>query len=332
MDFIQNSFSKKRALHYDHYDRSNPYNMSFEQRGYHPPSFSADRPSTRRPFMPGTREFEQSPPPSLTSDPNFDILDWHPAYQSCQRFFLDHAQHEAATQSLCALMNIRLPFQYMSNPVESSTPPHTSHPPPVSQYPLNFQRGTSPPHRPRGSPDRAPPTFVSLIPYIKRLVVTGFDKPPILHGLFGDNYKRGVLPHLECERRNYLFAAKQGGWGCKQAYDQGSGTGGDESVPFIKPLQEAKIEELRAAEKAWSEWLAMEDWMVGPHAPKEDPEPRVAPRRHANGDGGVAMNGNGTAVLPDSVPEAFEQQTADEANGNGHSRHDVREPRPEQDR
>jgi hypothetical protein len=27
------------------------------------------------------------------SDDNFDIFEWYPRYQSCQRYFLDHAQH-----------------------------------------------------------------------------------------------------------------------------------------------------------------------------------------------------------------------------------------------
>lgn len=40
-------------------------------------------------------------------------------------------------------------------------------------------------------------------------------------------------------------------------------------VPFMKPLDEARGEELAAAEKAWGRWLAMEDWMVGPYAPGE---------------------------------------------------------------
>lgn len=46
-------------------------------------------------------------------------------------------------------------------------------------------------------------------------------------------------------------------------YDAGSGGGGDETAPFMKPLEDARGEELVAAEKAWSGWLAMEDWMVG---------------------------------------------------------------------
>lgn len=121
------------------------------------------------------------------------------------------------------------------------------------------------------SSNQTAPTFVSLIPYIRRLVVTGFDKAAILHGFFGDDYTRGALPHVDCERRNYLFAAKHGGWrSCKKQYDIGSGMGADESVPFMKPLDEAKMEELTAAEKAWSGWLAMEDWMIGPRAPDDE--------------------------------------------------------------
>ena len=52
-------------------------------------------------------------------------------------------------------------------------------------------------------------------------------------------------------------------------YDNGSGMGSDETLPFMKPLDEAKMEELTAADKAWSGWLAMEDWMLGPRAPAD---------------------------------------------------------------
>lgn len=228
-------------------------------------------------------EFPSAAP--LTGDPNFDIIDWHPAYQSCQRYFLDHAQHEPGTQALCALINIRLPFQSLHHPITSSTPPqnnnNNTHSPSPSHSASHFALNAhlrppnnglhSPAHSStNGSSLPAPPTFVSLIPYIRRLIVTGFDKPPILHGFFGDDYARGVSPHLDCERRNYLFAAKHGGWRtCKKHYDAGSGGSGDESVPFMKPLEETRVEEILAAEKAWSQWLAMEDWMVGPRAPGE---------------------------------------------------------------
>ncbi|EGP82870.1 uncharacterized protein MYCGRDRAFT_18237, partial [Zymoseptoria tritici IPO323] len=203
------------------------------------------------------------------TSPSFDILEWHPAYQSCQRYFLDHAQHDPGTQAVCALINIRLPFQWLGSPVTSSS--HTNHA-------FTFSSGNGPSNmRLNPSPSRAagPPIFVSPIPYIRRLVVTGFDKPPILHGFFGDDYVKGIMPHVECERRNYLFAAKSGGWrSCKRAYDVGSGggvgggAGGDETVPFMKALKDVPAEGVRAAEADWSRWLGMEDWMVGEDGPE----------------------------------------------------------------
>lgn len=217
---------------------------------------------------------EISAPPPLTSDPNFDIIDWYPAYQSCQKYFLDHAQHEPGTQALCALVNIRLPFQWHTNPVTSSVPPGANGSTPSSAHsnsqftftPGTYQRtnglsNNQPSHHAQQSQGA---NFISLIPYIRRLIITGFDKPPILHGFFGDSYKAGIAPHLDCERRNYLFAAKHGGWRtCKKSYDAGSCGRGDETAPFMKPLEDASSEELEAAEKAWGKWLAMEDWMVG---------------------------------------------------------------------
>lgn len=239
---------------------------------------------------------DEPPAPPPISDPNFDIIEWHPAYQSCQRYFLDHAQHEPGTQALCALINIRLPFQWLSNPINSSTPPNTAPSPAHSNSQFTFTpylRSTANGMNSRShstasnSHHQQPPTFVSLVPYIRRLIITGFDKPPILHGFFGDDYLRGVSRHLECERRNYLFAAKHGGWRtCKKHYDAGSGGGADESTPFMKPLEEAKVEEIMAAEKAWSQWLAMEDWMVGPRAP-EDGE---------NGIGGLGGSSQGSSA------------------------------------
>lgn len=188
-----------------------------------------------------------SAPAPLTGDPNFDIIDWHPAYQSCQRYFLDHAQHEPGTQALCALINIRLPCQWLSNPVLSSSttaqsPAHPSN----SQFTFKpYPRQNENSHAQSQSP-----VFVSLIPYIRRLIITGFDKPPILHGFFGDSYKTGISPHLDCERRNYLFAAKQNGWrSCQELY-----ASGDETPPFMKPLEDASADEVAAADKAWSKW------------------------------------------------------------------------------
>ena len=259
--------------------------------------------------MDGPADEQQAPP--LTSDPNFDILEWHPAYQSCQRYFLDHAQHEPGTQALCALINIRLPFQWPANPIMSSNQPAAGQGSSNSSYNFNFPRpGTNNIHSPgrsRTSNNQSAPVFVSLIPYIRRLVITGFDKTPILHGFFGDDYARGALPHLECERRNYLFAAKHGGWrSCKKQYDNGSGCGGDECVPFMKPLDEAKMEELTAAEKAWSGWLAMEDWMVGPRAPDETGA--GSSQQNQQGDHQRHGVGGETGLLPDGLDEGFDRR------------------------
>ncbi|TID15578.1 U3 small nucleolar RNA-associated protein 25 [Venturia nashicola] len=191
------------------------------------------------------------------SGPNFDVLDWHPHYVSCQRYFLDHAQHDPATRSACALLNILLPCQWPSNPVMSSSgcPPQ---PHAQGAYSALYSR-----HPDAG--DRAGPRpAVSLVPFIRRMVVTGFDKDGVLHGFFGDAWRKGVGPLQECERRNYLFAAKSAGWAkVKYQYDMSD----NQTVPFIKPLQNVQLQEIEAAEKEWSNWLAMEDWMVGPRAP-----------------------------------------------------------------
>ena len=119
--------------------------------------------------------------------------------------------------------------------------------------------------RPTPHPHQAH-TAVSLIPYLRRLVVTGLDFPGVLHGFFGDDWASGVGPLHEQERRNYLFAAKSGGWASvKKDYDMLP----LEMVPFMRPLQGAVSAEIEAAEKSWSGWLAMEDWMVGPRAPDQ---------------------------------------------------------------
>jgi len=197
------------------------------------------------------------PLPSVMTDAtNFEVFDWYPAYQSCQKYFLERAQHDPFVQALAALVNICLPFQWAHNPVHNShaTAPPASGP---SAYPFSFPRQPA-------YPSHSPP-WVSLIPYVRRLVVTGFDSDGILHGFFGDDWRKGVGPVQECERRNYLFAAKSVGWAkVKYQYDISP----HETVPFLKPLQRVQLVEIESAEKLWSQWLAMEDWMVGPRAPE----------------------------------------------------------------
>jgi hypothetical protein len=187
-------------------------------------------------------------PTQRADDPQFDIFDWYPKYQSCQRYFVEHAQQSGPVQAVAAFINIHLPYQHAINPISGSSRLH---------------RGST---LPRSSP---PPnqsySAVSLIPYLRRLIVTGLDFPGVLHGFFGDDWAAGVGPLHEQERRNYLHAAKSGGWASvKKDYDMLP----LETVPFMRPLQGPVIAEIEAAEKSWSEWLAMEDWMVGPRAPE----------------------------------------------------------------
>lgn len=183
----------------------------------------------------------------LTSISSFE---WYPKYQSCQQYFVDHAQQSGPVQAVAAFVNIHLPFQHVHNPIPTPT---TRQPLP----PNPFNRPNLTPHQTYSS--------VSLIPYLRRLVVTGLDFPGVLHGFFGDDWAAGVGPLHEQERRNYLFAAKSGGWASvKRDYDMLP----LETVPFMRPLQCPVTAEIEAAEKSWSEWLAMEDWMVGPRAPE----------------------------------------------------------------
>jgi hypothetical protein len=171
--------------------------------------------------------------------------EWFPVYQSCVQYFVDVAQHTPKVQSLAALINIRLPYQQGLAPIF-----HYAEPTSNSSSNSEFRSAT-----------------VSLIPYIRRLVVTATDTPAIMQELFGENWFAGVGPLHSQERVNYLFTAKSGGWlKTKTHYDVAP----YETVPFLRPLRDPQEEELRAADARWSQWLAMEDWMVGPRSPFEE--------------------------------------------------------------
>jgi len=125
-------------------------------------------------------------------------------------------------------LNIRLPYQ---------------RDPPTSEY-LTQRSGS--PQNPRME------AWVSVIPYLRRLVATGFDKPGILHGWFGDDWQTGIGPMHESERRNFLFAAKSGGWlNVKRDYDEVR----EECIPFLRPLDTIHDGEIESAEASWSNWL-----------------------------------------------------------------------------
>ena len=185
-------------------------------------------------------------------DAGFDVLGWYPCYQRCQGYFLDHAQHSGPVQAMSAFLNIRLPFQRQPNPLFNSGSSSTG---------LTVVGSSAVDPRDASLP---PPPSISLTPYIRRLVATGMDFPGVLHGFFGDDWNTGVGSIHEQERRNYMFAAKSGGWAfVKKDYDIPP----QETVPFLRPLQGSFDSEIETAEERWSEWLAMEDWMLGPRAP-----------------------------------------------------------------
>ncbi len=206
-----------------------------------------------------------------SNEAHFEIFAWFPHYQRCVRYFLDHAQHTQQVQTLAAFVNISLPCQKRPPIMSSKQQPQLS---PTLSMGTGMPPQMGHPSGPFPSMNtHGPPPAVSLIPYIRRLVATGFDAPNILHGFFGDDWKEGVGSMHEVERRNYLFATKSGSWlDVKSEYDLSP----HETVPFLKPLQYATEEEISSADKQWSDWLAMQDWMVGPRAlDAVDPSARV---------------------------------------------------------
>jgi hypothetical protein len=270
------------------------------------PSASGSHSSSRHHSSAGipTQQPTETPPrqPGIT-DTGFDIVAWYPAYQSCQRFFVNHAQHDGMVQAVAAFCNIRLPFQFKSGPLTSiptgspfggfgvspnfaSDPQHYSSTPSLSNVPLHAgsSLGGSSGHYPSTNPygqrqvlTNPPSQYISLIPFVRRLVCTNFDTENILHGFFGNDWRGGVGPLHESERRNYLFTAKSVGWAkAKWHYDGGYD---DESVPFLKPLRNPSEGELTSADKSWSDWLLMEDWSVGPRHPEVEEQQQQQQQR-----------------------------------------------------
>lgn len=170
----------------------------------------------------------------LVHDSEFGRVDptgWYPHYKHCVQYFLQCSQHTPAVQSVAAFTNIRLPCQ---RPEEASLDP------------------------------QAASSFISLRPYVRRLIITAQDSSIAMRAFFGDDWEAGVGCIYKQERINYLFTAKSSGWAStKAAYDILP----DEQTPFLRPLREPSEDEIRAAEARWSEWLAMEDWMVGARSP-----------------------------------------------------------------
>lgn len=211
------------------------------------------------------------------------MFEWYTKFQSCVRYFLDHAQYVSPVQAVAAFVNIRLPFQQLPHPILSSksVPSSPAAAATVASHSSSATaRNSGFPHSLAGAPTAGGGT-VSLIPYIRRLVATGFDNEGILHGFFGDDWAAGIGRLHETERRNYLFAAKSSPWlSVKDSYDMPDG----QYVPFLRPLREPTEVEFRAADANWSEWLgtadqqwddwmAMQDWVLGPRDPRPNRRP-----------------------------------------------------------
>lgn len=224
-------------------------------------AFNSKAGSSSKAFQ--TPPFSQYGSPSRSgpaqNNPEFELFEWYPVFQDCLKYFLDYAQHTEPVQTLAAFMNIQLPYQKQPFPVMSSNSPSP--------------RSELPHLRPNPFIQNPKPPPVSLIPYIRRLIVTGNDAPGILHGFFGDRWHTGIGQLHEIERRNYLFASKSADWlKVKQHYDMGP----EETVPYLSPLRDASEQELARADEKWSEWLEMQDWMLGPRSPDDPPKtPRV---------------------------------------------------------
>jgi hypothetical protein len=192
---------------------------------------------------------------------SFSLADWHLAYQNCQRYFVNHSQYGSFVQAVASFVNIRLPFQWPDHPVtQLPTERETVSSPASPVFPSASRRS------PQFTANGQSLPFISLFPYIRRLVVTGYDSENIMCGFFGNDWQKGVGPVQTIERRNYMFAAKSVGWGMVKLHYENTT---DEMVPYMTPLQRVKLNEIEIGEKAWSDWLAMEDWMIGPRTPRD---------------------------------------------------------------
>lgn len=185
----------------------------------------------------------------------FYDTDWYLQFQNCHAYFVDHAQHQQPVQALAAFINITLPFQRRPSPMI-----------PPSSLSRQFASPSSdaPAQNPLSGANVGSSQVVSLTPYLRRLVATGYDTPEVLQTFFGTAWAQGMGFLHKMERRNFLFAAKSASWvHVKCAYDILP----EETLPFLSPLKNVTEDEIVLAEGTWSEWLAMQDWMLGPRTP-----------------------------------------------------------------
>ncbi|KAF7864525.1 hypothetical protein EAF04_006657 [Stromatinia cepivora] len=199
----------------------------------------------------------------------FDTVTWYRHYIQCHQYFLDEAQHDFYVQAVAAFINIQLPYQKQPYPVNRASAAW-------SMANLSDRQGEEERHHPPGYPQP-----ISLIPYIKRLIVTGHDDGRILGTWFGADWRQGIGTIHEMERRNYLFASKSKEWlDVKKYYDDSAAA--EQSTPYMIPLPQIKEVELSHADEAWSNWMAMQDWVIGPRTPEGLLQPPRSRTPHYN--------------------------------------------------
>lgn len=181
-------------------------------------------------------DFNNVPNHGSTAEYKFDLFEWYPKFLVCHQYFLDRGQHEHGIQALAEFLNIQLPWHKQPYPVNSA----------AVATPCEYA------NRPRVEPGY--PVHVSLIPYIRRLVATGYDDEKILRGFFGQEWKLGIGHMHEMERRNYMFACRSANFvDTKASYDVSP----EETVPFLAQLKNVSPSELSHNIAAWEVWMTM---------------------------------------------------------------------------
>lgn len=226
------------------------------------------------------------------------------------------------------------PEEPVAGPSNSNLPPNLTIPststiPSGSRGPTPFPAESfEPTTTPRHSPPPIPsPTnvmspsltkaayygWVSPVPYIRRLVVTGNDQNTNFLLWFGPNWERGMAMTIEHERRNMFLAARESTWlQVKESYDIGF----DESVPYVCPRKPDDDEEWNRLGSYWYKWtdfrrivsVRMPRKQNHPQRPPNEYQdiPEVLPSPHAVKEESPLSNGyansSGSKSPPDSRP------------------------------
>ena len=113
------------------------------------------------------------------------LKDWYSKYQSCQIYFINHAQHQSYVQIIATFTNIWLPFQRTQGLIAAVIDPKKSFITTPMDYPVPLRVSIPTLHRlypPYGlATQETVFPFVSLVLYIKRLIFSFFRDPSVVH-------------------------------------------------------------------------------------------------------------------------------------------------------